>query len=78
MIATDADQGLEETLQWVGALNAKNIPNQLLRYPTMFPGFVTAVDNGTRPSDWAVNRDNAWTNIFRWVDHYLAAEETEE
>ncbi len=74
VIATGADQGLGETLQWVEAVNARSIPNQLLRYPTMFPGFVTAVDNGTRPSDWIVNRDNAWTNIFRWVEHYLVEE----
>ncbi len=78
VMTTGADQGLAETLQWVEALNAKGIPNQLLRYPSMFPGFVTAVDNGTRPSDWQVNRDNAWTNIFRWMDHYIKGEDPQE
>lgn len=73
VIATGSDPDLATTLRWVDALRAKGIEQQLLRYPSMFAGFVTATDNGIRPPDWRQNRDNAWENIFRWVSHYAPA-----
>jgi dipeptidyl aminopeptidase/acylaminoacyl peptidase len=73
VIATGSDSDLATTLRWVDTLRAKGIEQQLLRYPSMFSGFVTATDNGIRPPDWRQNRDNAWENIFRWVEHYAPA-----
>ena len=73
VIATGADPDLATTLRWVDTLRAKGVEQQLLRYPSMFTGFVTATDNGIRPPDWRQNRDNAWENIFRWVENYAPA-----
>jgi dipeptidyl aminopeptidase/acylaminoacyl peptidase len=70
VIATGSDPDLPTTLRWVDTLRAKGVENQFLRYPSMFAGFVTATDNGIRPPDWRRNRDNAWENIFRWIEHY--------
>lgn len=73
VIATGSDPDLPTTLRWVDTLRAKGVANQLLRYPSMFAGFVTATDNGVRPPDWRQNRDNAWENIFRWLEQYAPA-----
>jgi dipeptidyl aminopeptidase/acylaminoacyl peptidase len=73
VMATGSDPDLATTLRWVDTLRAKGVENQLLRYPSMFAGFVTATDNGIRPPDWRQNRDNAWENIFRWVEQYAPA-----
>ncbi len=70
VMTTGADPDLATTLRWVDALGAKGKEHRILRYSSMFPGFVTAVDNGIRPPDWRENQDNAWENIFRWVEHY--------
>lgn len=70
VMATGSDPDLQTTLRWSDTLRAKGVENQLLRYPSMFAGFVTATDNGIRPPDWRQNRDNAWENIFRWIEHY--------
>ncbi|MDA0204023.1 MAG: prolyl oligopeptidase family serine peptidase [Acidobacteria bacterium] len=70
VIATGSDPDLATTLRWVDTLRTKGVEQQLLRYPSMFSGFVTATDNGIRPPDWRENRDNAWENIFQWVEHY--------
>lgn len=70
VLATGSDPDLPTTLRWVDTLRAKGVENQLLRYPSMFAGFVTATDNGIRPPDWRQNQSNAWENIFRWVEHY--------
>ena len=73
VMTTGSDPDLPTTLRWVDTLRAKGVEQQLLRYPSMFPGFVTATDNGIRPPDWRQNRDNAWENIFRWVQNYAPA-----
>jgi dipeptidyl aminopeptidase/acylaminoacyl peptidase len=73
VMATGSDPDLATTLRWVDTLRAKGVEHHLMRYPSMFAGFVTATDNGIRPPDWRQNRDNAWENIFRWVSHYAPA-----
>ncbi len=73
VMATGSDPDLQTTLRWVDTLRAKGVEHQFLRYPSMFAGFVTAADNGIRPPDWRRNRDNAWENIFRWVERYAPA-----
>lgn len=70
VLVTGSDPDLPTTLRWVDTLRAKGVENQLLRYPSMFTGFVTATDNGVRPPDWRQNQSNAWENIFRWVEAY--------
>jgi dipeptidyl aminopeptidase/acylaminoacyl peptidase len=73
VLATESDPDLATTLRWVDTLRAKGVQHQLLRYPSMFAGFVTATDNGIRPPDWRENRDNAWESIFRWIESYAPA-----
>lgn len=70
VMTTGADADLTTSMRWVNTLGVKGVEHQHLSYASMFPGFVTATDNGTRPPDWRQNRDNAWENIFQWVEHY--------
>lgn len=69
-ITTGADGDLATSRRWVDTLGAKGVESRYLPYSTMFPGFVTAADNGLRPPDWRQNRDKAWQNIMQWVEHY--------
>jgi acetyl esterase/lipase len=73
VMATGADPDLPTTQRWVETLRAKGVEHEFLRYPSMFAGFVTAADNGVRPADWRKNRDNAWENIFRWIERFAPA-----
>jgi dipeptidyl aminopeptidase/acylaminoacyl peptidase len=70
VMTTGADADLATSMRWVDTLGAKGVEHQYLAYGSMFPGFVTAVDNGLRPPEWRQNRDNAWQNIIQWVEHY--------
>ncbi len=70
IIASDNDPGIGETLSWVGLLREKGVPHEFLHYRTMFPNFLTAVDNGTRPPDWKRMRSEAWAGIFEWVEKH--------
>lgn len=69
-ITTGSDADLATSRRWIDTLGAKGIESQYLPYGSMFPGFVTAADNGLRPPDWRQNRDNAWQNIMQWIEHY--------
>ncbi len=71
IIAPENDPGAAELNQWVDLLGRESIEHRLLRYPDMFIGFTTAVDNGTRPPNWIPSRDNAWTNTMNWIETYV-------
>lgn len=70
IIAPENDPGAQQINQWVDLLGRKSIEHRILRYPGMFVGFTTAVDNGTRPANWIPSRDNAWSNVMNWIKTY--------
>lgn len=71
IIAPENDPGAAELNQWVDLLGRKSIPYQVLRFPGMFLGFTTAVDNGSRPPNWIPSRDNAWAHAMQWIQKYV-------
>ena len=73
IIASDNDPGIGETLSWVGLLREKAVPHEFLHYRSMFPNFLTATDNGTRPPDWKQTRSQAWAGIFDWIEKHAPA-----
>ncbi|MBI1357585.1 MAG: prolyl oligopeptidase family serine peptidase [Acidobacteria bacterium] len=78
LIAPENDPGAAELNLWAKVLGSKGIEHRVLRYPDMFFGFTTAVNNGTRPSTWMASRDNAWTNTFNWIETYAPPNPPEE
>jgi dipeptidyl aminopeptidase/acylaminoacyl peptidase len=73
IIAPEPDPGEEELRQWIELLQRKNVEHRVMRYPGMFPDFMTAIDNGTRPPGWRAQQANAWLNVSTWIEHYAPA-----
>ena len=71
VIASDNDPGIGETLRWIALLREKGVPYEFVHYRSMFPNFLTAVDNGTRPPDWEQTRSEAWSVIFEWMETHV-------
>ena len=78
LMATAKDPGRSNLLYFIDNLKQQgNREHRLLDYPSMFSGFLTAADDGNRPSDWRRVQDEAWREIFRGIDEYLALPEEE-
>ena len=79
-ITTDTDPSYRDQKLFLRVLAANDVPARLLDFPGMFPGFMTAVDNGRRPLGWHEYRDTAWKQIFDALEEHMPepAEEEEE
>ena len=75
VMSTGGDVGRRELRYFVTNLRREGQNPQLLEYPTMFTGFLTAPDNGQRPEAWKIVRDEAWGQIFDSIDKHLALPE---
>ncbi len=78
LMTTATDPGRRDLLYFVSNLHRIGVEHRLLEYPSMFPGFLTAADNGHRPYNWHGVRDAAWGEIFNLIDEHLALPEEEE
>ncbi len=78
LIATSADPSYRDQLRFVEQLSAHGVEHRLLAYPDLFPEFMTAVDNGSRPLEWRQTQYAAWTEVFTLLDEALQLPEEEE
>ena len=78
LMTTVADPGRRDLLYFVSNLKRLGVEHRLLEYPPMFPGFLTAADNGHRPANWHGVRDAAWGEILNLIAEHLALPEEEE
>ena len=78
MIITGEDPSHKDQLYFVTNLQHYGIGYRLLEYPTMSPGFLTAIDDGTHPPGWHEVRDAAWGEILALLDEHLQLPEEEE
>ena len=70
IVAPENDPAAAELGLWEGVLRQANVQHRTLRYAGMFSDFLTAADNGLRPSNWPESRENAWANTFAWIETY--------
>ena len=78
MIITGDDPSHKDQLYFATNLQHYGIEHRLLEYPTMSPGFLTAIDDRARPQSWHEVRDAAWGEIFALLDEHLQLPEEEE
>ena len=78
MMVTGDDPSHKDQLYFATNLQHFGIEHRLLEYPTMSPGFLTAIDDGTHSSGWHDVRDAAWGEILTLLDEHLQLPEEEE
>jgi len=73
LITTGGDPSRQELLYFIDNLQKQGIEPRLVEYPSMLPGFLTAVTAKQQPERWHVARDEAWGVILNSIDASLAA-----
>jgi dipeptidyl aminopeptidase/acylaminoacyl peptidase len=73
LIGSDQDPGYEDQLRFVSSLQSRGIEHRYLRFPGMPPDFMFSYDDGTRPPRWRESRDDAWREVFSFLEQHLTA-----
>jgi dipeptidyl aminopeptidase/acylaminoacyl peptidase len=77
-IHTEADPSYTDQRRFLGELARNNIRPRVLEFPGMWPYFMTAHDDGARPSNWLYERDRAWNEIFAFIEEQIPPPPEEE
>lgn len=72
LITTGGDPSRQELLYFINNLQKQGIEPRLIEYPSMFPGFLTAVNPEQQREQWNIARDEAWGVIMNSIDAILA------
>jgi dienelactone hydrolase len=80
LMTHDGDAAYNDQRRYVELLKEQGKEAYIRGYGGVFPGFMTAADNGARPASWRETRDLAWTTLFEFVESRIpgGAEELEE
>jgi dipeptidyl aminopeptidase/acylaminoacyl peptidase len=71
LIGSDQDPGYEDQLRFVSNLQSRGIEHRYLRFPGMPPDFMFSYDDGTRPPRWRESRDDAWGEVFSFLEQHV-------
>jgi dipeptidyl aminopeptidase/acylaminoacyl peptidase len=71
LIGSDQDRGYEDQLRFVSNLQSRGIEHRYLRFPGMPPEFMFSYDDGTRPPRWRESRDDAWREVFSFLEEHV-------
>ena len=73
LVTTGGDPSRQELLYFINNLRKQGIEPRLIDYPSMLPGFLTAVPAEQQSEHWNAVRDEAWGVILDSIDTSLAA-----
>lgn len=68
LLTHDGDAAYNDQRRFVDLLRKNEKEAYLHSYGGVFPGFLTAADDGTRPPLWAETCDRAWTALFDFIE----------
>lgn len=70
-IHTDTDPSYVDQRRFLGVAAEATAKPRVREFRGMFPTFLTAADDGTRPPQWHEERDRAWEEIFFFLDEQM-------
>jgi dipeptidyl aminopeptidase/acylaminoacyl peptidase len=68
LVGSDQDHGYEDHLRFVSSLESRGIEHRYLRFPGMPPDFMFSYDDGTQPPRWRESRNDAWREVFSFLE----------
>jgi dipeptidyl aminopeptidase/acylaminoacyl peptidase len=71
LIGSDQDPGYDDQMRFVSNLQSRGIEHRYLRFPGMPPDFMFSYDDGTRPPRWRESRDDAWREVFSFLEQHV-------
>jgi len=71
VIGSDQDPGYEDQMRFVSNLQSRGIEHRYMRFPGMPPDFMFSYDDGTRPPRWRESRDDAWREVFSFLEQHV-------
>ena len=77
-IHTDSDPSYADQRRFLSVVSEGPVKPRIREYPSMFPTFLTAADDGTRPPQWHAERDRAWEEIFYFLEEQMPEPPPEE
>ena len=70
-IHADTDPSYTDQRRFLGVAAEGTVKPTVREFPGMFPTFLTAADDGTRPPLWHDERDRAWEEIFFFLEEQM-------
>jgi dipeptidyl aminopeptidase/acylaminoacyl peptidase len=70
-IHTDVDPSYSDQRRFLSVASEAVVKPKVREFPGMFPTFLTAADDGTRPPQWHDERDRAWEEIFYFLEEQM-------
>jgi dipeptidyl aminopeptidase/acylaminoacyl peptidase len=68
LVGSDQDPGYEDQLRFVSNLQSRGIDHRYLRFPGIPPDFMFSYDDGTQPARWRESRNDAWREVFSFLE----------
>ncbi len=68
LMTHDGDAAYSDQRRLVNLLRGNGKEAYIHSYGGVFPGFLTAADNGTRPAAWKETCNRAWVALFEFVE----------
>jgi dipeptidyl aminopeptidase/acylaminoacyl peptidase len=75
MISTDQDPGYDDQARFVSGMEARGLEARHLRYEGLPADFLFSYDDGTQPDAWRAQRNQAWGEIFSFLETHIPTTE---
>lgn len=73
LISSDQDPSYEDQIRFDANLQSRGIEHRYLRFPAMPPDFMFAYNDGTQPARWFESREEAWREVFAFLEERVPA-----